>query len=284
MPVCGRLERASFAAVGSGRRFLVASPRNARPAVDFGPVVQRLLPDWEIATLPNGCIQGEARCGANSANSLHAQAETVLYLLETSVTINDSADASHALRIHDAKDEETSGWVRSDIGKLVRRAKSYDRERNCGDQQAAKRLADEMLQWITVMPLYCDADLIVPAPSTNPDKAYDLPAMIAGHLSSLTSKEIATIRSSNAVPQKGLAEKEKASAESLARHYDVIGDAAGKSVLVIDDIYESGATVGAMTLALRSAGAREVLSLTATKAAKGCHGLTASTDNWPMEA
>ena len=281
MPVCGRLERASFAAVGSGRRFLVASRRNARPAVDFGPIVQRLLPDWEIATLPNGCIQGEARCGANS---LHAQAETVLYLLETSVTINDSADASHALRIHDAKDEETSGWVRSDIGKLVRRAKSYDRERNCGDQQAAKRLADEMLQWITVMPLYCDADLIVPAPSTNPDKAYDLPAMIAEHLSSLTSKEIATIRSSNAVPQKGLAEKEKASAESLARHYDVIGEAAGKSVLVIDDIYESGATVGAMTLALRSAGAREVLSLTATKAARGCHGLTAGTDNWPMEA
>ena len=281
MPVCGRLERASFAAVGSGRRFLVASPRNARPAVDFGPIVQRLLPDWEIATLPNGCIQGEVCCGANS---LHAQAETVLYLLETSVTINDSADASHALRIHDAKDKETGSWVRSDIGKLVRRAKSYDRERNCGDQQAAKRLADEMLQWITVMPLYCDADLIVPAPSTNPDKAYDLPAMIAEHLSSLTSKELATIRSSNAVPQKGLAEKEKASAESLARHYDVIGDVAGKSVLVIDDIYESGATVGAMTLALRSAGAREVLSLTATKAAKGCHGLTASTDNWPMEA
>lgn len=281
MPVCGRLEGASFAAVDSGRRFLVASPRNTRPAVDFGPIVQRLLPDWEIATLPNGCIQGEARCGVNS---LHAQAGTVLYLLETSVTINDSADASHALRIHDAKDEETGGWARSDIGKLVRRAKSYDRERNCGDRQAAKRLADEMLQWITVMPLYCDADLIVPAPSTNPDKAYDLPAMIAEHLSSLTSKEIATIRSSNAVPQKGLAEKEKASAEGLARHYDVLGDAAGKSVLVIDDIYESGATVGAMTLALRSAGAREVLSLTATKAAKGCHGLTASTDNWPMEA
>ena len=281
MPVCGRLERASFPAAGGGRRFLVAPPRNARPSVDFAPVVQRLLPEWDTATLPGGGIRGDARC---NGDSLHAQAEIVLFLLEASVTIDDSADASHALRIHDAKDEETGGWVRSDIGKLVRRAKSYDRERSCGDRQAAKRLADEMLQWIMAMPLYCDADLIVPAPSTNEDKAYDLPALIAEHLSSPTGKGIATIRSSNSVPQKGLPERKKASAEYLARRYDVVGDVAGKSVLVIDDIYETGATVGAMTLALRSAGAREVLSLTATKAAKGCQGLRPSTGNWPMEA
>ena len=281
MPVCGRLERASLSAAASGQRFLVAPPRNAKPPVDFAAVVRRFLPEWDIAALPGGGIRGEARC---DGDNLHAQAETVLFLLEASVTIDDSADASHALRIHDAKDEETGGWVRSDVGKLVRQAKSYDRKQSCGDRQAAKRLADEMLQWITVMPLYCDADLIVPAPSTNVDKAYDLPALIAEHLSSPTGKEIATIRSSNSVPQKGLPEKEKASAEYLARRYEVIGNVEGKSVLVIDDIYESGATVGAMTLALRSSGAREVLSLTATKAAKGCQGLRPSTGNWPMEA
>lgn len=281
MPVCGRLERASFSAADAGRRFLVAPPRNARPPVDFAPVVQRFLPEWDIATLPGGGIRGEARC---DGDGLHTQAETVLFLLEASVTIDDYADASHALRIHDAKDEETGGWVRSDIGKLVRQAKSYDRDRSCGDRQAAKRLADEMLQWIMAMPLYCDADLIVPAPSTNEDKAYDLPALIAEHLSSPTGKDVGAIRSSNSTPQKGLPEREKASAEYLARRYDVIGDVEGKSVLIIDDIYESGATVGAMTLVLRSAGAREVLSLTATKAAKGCRGLRPSTGNWPMEA
>ena len=57
-----------------------------------------------------------------------------------------------------------------------------------------------------------------------------------------------------------------------------------KIALVLDDIYESGGTVDAVALALRAAGAKFILSLTATKTARYCNGLTPSTENWPMEA
>ena len=280
MPVCSRIESTSWAAEGSTRQFVAVPHPNATRSVDFVNILRRFLPTWTIREIEDGCIAGEARV----ALGRRAQAETVLYLLETSVTIEDSADASHALRLHNARDEETGNWVHSDIGKLVWRAKSYDRDRNPGDRQAAARLANEMLYWIEEMPLYSDAHVIVPAPSTNPEKDYDLPTFIAQHLSPRTSQTIVTIQSSNTVPQKNLPESEKASADELASRYAVGGDVKGKIALVIDDIYETGATVNAMAQVLRKAGAAAVLSLTATKTAKECLGLAPKTANWPMEA
>ena len=281
MPVCSRIKSTSWAAEGSSHQFVAVPHPNATRSVDFVNILRRFLPTWTIREIEDGCIAGEARVALGNRR---AQAETVLYLLETSVTIEDSADASHALRLHNARDEETGNWVHSDIGKLMRRAKSYDLDWSPGDRQAAARLANDMLYWIGEMPLYSDAHAIVPAPSTNPEKDYDLPTFIAQHLSSRTSQTIVTIQSSNTVPQKNLPEWEKASADELASRYAVGGDVRGKIALVIDDIYETGATVNAMVQVLRKAGATTVLSLTATKAATGCQGLAPKTANWPMEA
>ena len=281
MPVCSRIESTSWVVEGSSHQFVAVPHPNATRSLDFVGILQRFLPSWTIREIAGGRIAGDSRADLGSRR---VQAETVLYLLETSVTVEDSADASHALRLHNARDEETGNWVHSDIGMLVWRAKSYDLYRSPGDRQAAARLANEMLYWIEEMPLYSDAHVIVSAPSTNPEKDYDLPAFIAQHLSSRTSKEIVTIQSSNTVPQKNLPEWEKASADELASRYAVGGDVRGKIALVIDDIYETGATVNAMAQVLREAGATTVLSLTATKAATGCQGLTPNTANWSMEA
>lgn len=278
MPVCGRLGGWSVWVDGSLLRF-VATPCGGGARVDFAGLLGRLLPGWTIEALDDGGVAGAAPVDAVSDC---ASIETALYLLETSVVIEDSADASHALRIHDARDEHGAGWAHSDIGKLVRAAKSYDL--GSGDRRKAEQLASEMFYWVEAMPLYRDAGVIVPAPSSNPDKAFDLPAFIADRLSAQMRRPRGAIRSSNAVPQKKLGEHEKASADELARHYSVVGEVGGQTVLVIDDIYETGATVGAVAQVLRDAGAAAVLSLTATKAAKGCQGLRPSTDNWPMEA
>ena len=279
MPVCGRLGGWSVWVDGCLLRFAATPCRSGRAQVDFVALLSRLLPVWTVEALEDGRIAGVAPADAvGSCESI----ETALYLLETSVVIEDAADVSHALRIHDARDEHGAGWAHSDIGKLVKAAKSYDL--GSGDRRKAEQLASEMFYWVEAMPLYRDADVIAPAPSSNPNKAFDLPAFIADCLSARMSRPRAEIRSSNAVPQKNLGEREKASADELARHYSVVGDVGGRTVLVIDDIYESGATVGAMTKVLRDAGAAAVLSLTATKTAKGCQGLRPSTDNWPMEA
>ena len=279
MPVCGRLGGWSVWVDGCLLRFAAAPYRSGRTQVNFVALLSRLLPEWVVEALDDGRITGAAP--ANVAGACES-IETTLYLLETSVAIEDAADASHALRIHDARDEHGAGWAHSDIGKLVKAAKSYDL--GSGDRRKAEQLASEMFYWVDAMPLYRNAGVIVPAPSSNPNKAFDLPAFIADRLSARMSRLCVEIRSSNAVPQKKLGEREKASAEELARHYSVVGDVGGQIVLVIDDIYESGATVGAMTQVLRDAGAAVVLSLTATKTAKGCQGLRPSTDNWPMEA
>ena len=279
MPVCGRLEERYVWVDGSLLRFAARPHRDVWAQMDFAAILNRLLPAWTVGALNDGRIAGVAP--ANVAGA-YESIETALYLLETSVAIEDAADASHALRIHNVKDEHTGSWVYSDTGKLVKAAKSYDLA--SGDRRKAEQLASEMFYWVDAMPLYRDAGVIAPAPSSNPNKAFDLPAFIADRLSARMSRPCVEIRSSNAVPQKNLGEREKASAEELARHYSVVGDVGGQTVLVIDDIYESGATVGAMTQVLRDAGAAAVLSLTATKTAKSCQGLTPSTDHWPMEA
>ena len=279
MPVCGRLDEWSVWVDGSLLRFVATPHQSIWAQMDFVAILNRLLPAWTVGALADGRIVGVALTNVVGGRE---SIEAPLYLLEKSVAIEDSADASHALRIHNVKDEHTGSWAYSDTGKLVRAAKSYDRA--SGDRRKAEQLVREMFDWVEAMPLYRDAGVIVPAPSSNPDKAFDLPAFIADRLSARMSRLCVEIRSLNAVPQKNLREKEKASADELARHYSVVGDVSGQTVLVIDDIYESGATVGAVTQVLRDAGAAVVLSLTATKTAKGCRGLTPSTNNWPMEA
>lgn len=281
MPVCGRLESADVTVEDGRLRFVAIPHRNAWVPIDFVGVLQRLLPAWSIQANNARHIVGELR---EAADQQREQAETVLFLLKTSVTIADQADASHALRVHDAKDEESGNWLHSDIGKLVRQAKSYDQDWHAGDQQAATHLADELRDWIEAMSPYAAADVMIPAPSSNPNKTYDLPAFIAERLTASMSRPLVRIRSSNTAPQKDLSEKEKLSVNQLARCYTVEGDVRGRTVLVIDDIYESGGTVEAMTQVLRAEGARAVLSLTATKAASGCKGLPPNTANWPLEA
>lgn len=284
MPVCGRLGSWSISTTAIGLRFVAIPHLDARPPVDFASVLRRLLPTWNIKAGNDGYLVGEMR---GTGDQQREQAEAVLFLLKTSVTIEDRADASHALRVHDAKDNETDRWQRSDIGRLVWQAKSYDQKWGDGDRRIATQLVNEMLHWIEAMPPYAAADVIVPAPASNLDKTYDLPAFIAGQLSSWMRRPLIRIHSSNTVPQKkqkNLPESEKLTADELARHYVIGEDVRGRTALVIDDIYESGATVEAMTKVLRNAGARAVLSLTATKTAKGCQGLTPTTDHWPLEA
>ena len=281
MPVCGRLEEVTMTEHAGGLRFSAMPHREATKPVDFATVLARLLPGWEIGEKADGSVVGNAPPSWDDATRVGA--ETILYLLETSVTIDDQADASHALRIHRAFDESTGESVRSDIGKLVRTAKSYDQSGSPGDRRAAIRLANEMLYWIEEIPCYREADVIVSAPPTNPNKDYDLPAFIAERVESSTSMQLSAILSEHTEPQKGLPEDEKASAEELAQRYSLTDDINGKIVLVIDDIYESGATVGGITHVLRAGGARAVLSLTATKTAKGCQGLPPHIANWPLE-
>lgn len=105
----------------------------------------------------------------------------LLSILRWTVTISDSADESHAIYLHNlphpTEDPYEVVWKHTKVGKLVNRAKSYSAF--SGSRKAALELADKVEYWLTRHIRYASADLIIPAPPGNPDKAFDLPRFVA---------------------------------------------------------------------------------------------------------
>ena len=105
----------------------------------------------------------------------------MLSILRWTVTISDSADESHAIYLHNlphpTEDPYEVVWKHTKVGKLVNRAKSYSAF--SGSRKAALELADKVEYWLTRHIRYASADLIIPAPPGNPDKAFDLPRFVA---------------------------------------------------------------------------------------------------------
>ena len=144
MPTCSRLESAFLARQGTTLWFEAVPHRAAMAQVGFLRVLRLMLQEWDVRQFDDGRIVGRSR--SNWDESDRAEAELTLRLLQTSVTIRDSADASHALRIHNAMNANTDTWMYFDIGKLVQAAKSYDRDWSPGDRQLAGKLGQKDAQ------------------------------------------------------------------------------------------------------------------------------------------
>ena len=67
---------------------------------------------------------------------------------------------------------------------------------------------------------------------------------------------------------------------NLADKFRVNSDLGGKTILLLDDLYDSGATIDEGVRALRAAKAGVVLAFTASKTSRHCEGLYAYRRNW----
>ena len=209
-----------------------------------------------------------------------------LNLLNQSVTILDCADESHALGLHhlyhpNDDPDESDVRKRTELGVLMKKAKSYDTD--SGDEVAASELAALMVSWVKAHPRYSRASFIISAPPGDTSKKYDLPRMIVSHLSKAFGFGIINCQSKPLEqPQKSIEELDDLKS-NISGNFLVAGGLYNRDVVIIDDIYRSGATINELTRACREAGAKSVLSLTGTKTARFCKGLPPHADKWPND-
>ena len=166
---------------------------------------------------------------------------------------------------------EIANASRTRIGKAV-----YDAKNN-KDQGAIEELTrcyneiidDETLHSTTNKYPYRDFDLICAVPARR-NKDFDLPTRIASNLSSIINKQNITSRftvkslSTQISSAKNLRIEDKWHAWEQAQielNYDI----SGKSVLLIDDLYQSGISIQYVAMKLQRAGAQEVYGLCMTK-------------------
>ncbi len=185
-------------------------------------------------------------------------------LLRNSIYIQNDLDECFALDTH--KDFFTD--EKTDIGCLVYEAKPYNREGHTGNKDKAKELAQKMADFIQKHPTYLRAELIVPIPPSNPNKNFDLPTSLSEEIAKLTSLNLTTtaIKKKKATrPMKDcrtLSEKIKNIRGAFEADESMLKS---KTIILIDDIYDSGSSVNEVGRILKEAGTAQVLCLVATK-------------------
>ncbi len=149
---------------------------------------------------------------------------------------------------------------RSPIGEQVFRFKYQ------GEQSLAASLAEEWARLLSGHPELPRPDAIVPIPPSQ-SRDFDPVAELACRLAELLQVPVAMgllVKIRETRPQKemsSLVQKQ----DNVAGAFAVQGDAKGKCLLLVDDLYDSGATLAEAARMLTRAGAAKIVVLTLTK-------------------
>lgn len=161
---------------------------------------------------------------------------------------------------------ETNGRTR--IGELVYRAKPYSKPVTQQHKQNAEILSSHFVSFIEQHPLYQSADAIISVPYYG-SKVFDLPQFIAQVIASKFGKPFwgdDVIKKIKQTPQLKNARSIQEKSIAIAGAFVVSEPnlVSNKSVVLIDDLYQSGVTFHEVASALTSCGA-DVFGLVATK-------------------
>jgi ATP-dependent DNA helicase RecQ len=152
-----------------------------------------------------------------------------------------------------------AAWKRSDAGELAYRLKYQD------DLSALPILVEQTMALIKEHPELARVDAVIPVPPSKP-RQHD---PVSSYTKALSQKlglpySPVLIKSRQTSPQKELhtlAQKR----QNVAGAFDLQSSLKGKRLLVIDDLFDSGATLEEIFRLLRRAGASEVCVLTWTR-------------------
>jgi hypothetical protein len=196
------------------------------------------------------------------------QVERFLSLLTGTLTIEDSLDESHSLGYHQDEDE-TGGLVRSELGWLVIRASAkYGRP---PEADARRSIVEALCRFVEAHPRYSQAEAVAAVPPHEVGGQGSLSQQVVSQVATQLGRAlVGVIRVSTRPPQKDIVDddRKKGVERRIANQKDSMAiedDVAGRSIVVIDDLYGSGASMREAARALRDAGAAEVLGLTVTK-------------------
>lgn len=191
----------------------------------------------------------------------------VMNLLTNVLTVCDDADASHCLDLYKLPDDRlpTDEWPYTSVGRLVYRAK-YGSNQGC-----ARDVGKEMALFVASHPAFRAADAIGAMPSSGSGQWYDAPPLWRQLLArQFAFQEIRIWRTRPVAAQKAITDKaEKARNQQDSMDCDAV---AGRSVIVLDDLYMDGDTLAEAVRAARARGAKQVLALCAVKTATGTQG------------
>lgn len=191
-----------------------------------------------------------------------------LRLLQTVLYIDDELDACYALA-HHMSYSEMGELKRSSVGQMVYEAKPYHRPSTLWRRYKARRLARRMHEFLGRHPTLANVDWIVGVPSSHPNLKFSLPVYLCGLLAKWNQLNNGSrlIRKQRITPPMKdiytLPEKENA----IRGAFEVTDKKAfaGKSVLLIDDLYQTGSTLAEIGKTLRSCGAASVVGFCAVK-------------------
>jgi hypothetical protein len=194
--------------------------------------------------------------------------EEFLRFLSRHVLLNSDLDECFALDFH--KYITAEGEVlRTPMGQLVVTAKPYAPHASPGHLRRADILAIQMANFIHCHPSYRRAELLVAAPASDPSKPFHLP----DYLVSSIAKQTGQVALSRGAIWKTQTTLQMKSVQSVKEKLSTIrgtiavdpSQVAGKTIVVIDDLFQTGATINEVGRVLKEAHAGTLLGLVGTK-------------------
>lgn len=163
-------------------------------------------------------------------------------------------------------------WIRTEIGELVYQFKFQNK------QELIPVLLGRIINFLSAYPEFQRCEVILPVPPTVKEKVYDPVTLLAQKLSErlgLPCISDAVEKTKAIFPMKDmetLSQKEaNIKGAFLVTNPKVIF---GKRILILDDLYDSGATLRELTKVLKSSGAKEIFVLVLTKTVHTAEGST----------
>lgn len=234
-------------------RDMVGPPARVRQHNDDGSIVVHLPPG----------PRGEAMA-ARTAAWLQAVGDYV--------ALRDCLDLSFALDYD--RPGGLPGRERTRVGRLRWVAKPLDGLADSGVLLAAERLAEDMLAFLEQVRCYRGVEVVTAPPPADPGKGYHLPAHLAATLARRLdvadgTAALRTVRPRRPTKDCPLYDKLRNLNGSIRVEPGLV---AGRTVLLVDDIYQSGISLNHAAMLLQQAGAARVFGLV-------CEKTTTDTDN-----
>jgi len=157
---------------------------------------------------------------------------------------------------------------RTKIAELRTNAKPYEGMATIAHLKAAKQLADRCLGFLEEMTCYDPADAIIAIPPSNPHKNYNLPRELARVIAKRRqlqdlSDSVFDLKQHD--PIKNTSKENKLAILRQAARIKDDTEVQGHTIILIDDLYQSGTTMNYYSKLLLDAGAVGVLGLACEK-------------------
>jgi hypothetical protein len=157
------------------------------------------------------------------------------------------------------------------IGKLRSKAKPYESTPTLETFDSADEMFQDCMQFISDIHCYNEVDAIVAMPPSKPDKAFDLPLYLVKKMCREWGKPdlsyaVKTIHARPPIKNQETPEaKLKVLEGSVQVDQNIIR---GKSILILDDLYQSGVSMNYVAMLLQEAGASKIFGLACEKTSR----------------